>query len=118
MYLFIIYILLIRGVIMLLNPGEDKNGSNDNNKQKLLHTDEENSKITNKDPDPSSLFGKSMNIDSNDDGNENVVLTNPTSEDDIVSDSFAVSFKANDPINNVSDKLKQEQNFRCHNDAS
>ena len=103
---------------MLLNPGEDKNGSNNNNKEKLLHTDEENSKITNQDPNPSSLFGKAMNIDSNDDGNENVVLTNPTSEDDIVSDSFAVSFKANDPINNVSDKLKQEQNSLNERDKS
>ena len=73
--------------------GSDNNENNNNNEEKLLNGSTEGH---------SGLFHK-------DDVDPDNTSLSP-SDDDLVSSSFAVSFKANDPVNTVSEVLKENDN--------
>ncbi len=74
--------------------GSDNNENNNNNEEKLLNGATEGH---------TGLFNS---------GNDSLTddIEGP-SYDDLISSSFAVSFKANDPVNSVSEKLKETENL-------
>ena len=90
---------------MLYND-DDKKKEQD----KLIHADSDNKNLTDDvKANENSLFGK-PNV-SPEHGHDSLFGSSydDAMNDDLVSSSFAVSFKANDPVNTVSDKLKEEQ---------
>lgn len=91
---------------MLFNSDDDKNKKQD----RLIHADSDNENLTDDvKQNENSLFGK-PNV-STDKGHDSLFNSSYDNEmdDDFISSSFAVSFKANDAVNTVSDKLKEEQ---------
>lgn len=92
---------------MLYNPEDNKNNSSDNN-DRLIHADSDNERITDDvKANENSLFGKKA--ENRPDHGHDSLFDSSFNDDDLVSSSFAISFKANDP-NSVSDMLKEEQN--------
>ncbi|MBO4242327.1 MAG: hypothetical protein J5883_03525, partial [Clostridiales bacterium] len=81
-------------------------GSDDNEKKLFGAGDEPSEEsFLNKDPNvqPSGLFNSSYSNDAEGAAGEKA-------DDDVVSSPFMVSFKANDPVNTVSEKLKENEN--------
>ncbi len=89
---------------MLYDP-DDKNKKNKGNDEgKLRHADEDNKRLTDDvKANENSLFGKEQ--EPRDDHGHDSLFDSSFDEDDLVSSSFAISFKANDP-GSVSDILK------------
>ncbi|MBQ4270702.1 MAG: hypothetical protein II718_02645 [Clostridiales bacterium] len=81
----------------------------DDNENKLFGAEDNPSEesFLKKDPNvqPSGLFNSSYS--DNADGENS---TPEKADDDVVSSPFMVSFKANDPVNTVSEKLKENEN--------
>ena len=73
-------------------------GSDDNDNKLFGNTNPDNSEKKDPDVQPQGLFNSSYNNDNKEEA---------ASEDDVVSSPFMVSFKANDPVNSVSEKLKE-----------
>lgn len=92
---------------MLYGPEDNKNNSSDN-KEKLIHADSDNERLTDDvKANENSLFGKEP--DNRPDHGHDSLFESSFDDDDLVSSSFAISFKANDP-GSVSDMLKEDHN--------